>query len=620
MPLLSASGEWRDKVDPRVLERLVPGRGNKAEFLIVLSEQADLRAAASIRGKREKGRYVFEQLRAVAGKTQPPVLEELRRAGVTSQPFWIANMVWSWGDEALVRKLAERPDVRRVSSNPAARMNLPAGGVTRSRSPTTIESNITRTRAPEVWGLGYTGQGVVVGGQDTGYAWEHPALKNQYRGYDGTTTNHHYNWHDAIHSGGGGCGADSPFPCDDDTHGTHTMGTLIGDDGAGNQIGMAPGARWIGCRNMNQGVGTPATYAECFQWFIAPTDLNDLNPDPSLAPDVINNSWGCPPSEGCTDVSVLSNVVAAARAAGIVVVVSAGNNGSSCGSVNDPPAIYEDSFSVGNLDANNRIYSSSSRGPVTVDGSQRMKPDISAPGTSIRSSLPGGGYGYKTGTSMAAPHVAGLVALILDAHPGLRGEVDRIEQLIEQTAVPLVTNQVCDGWSSTNVPNHTFGWGLIDAVEAVGIEDPDEDNLPNWWEIIFGLDRNWADDADLDPDEDGMTTRQEYFANTDPTNSMSVLTLLSLGITSSGTLSVAWKSRQDGFDTPRQYAIYRTARIPPDDWQSLASGLESQGDETGWQGGEPIGTSRWFYCVAAVRDTNEVYSSIAAWPPRTGEP
>ncbi len=201
--------------------------------------------------------------------------------------------------------------------------------------------------APDVWAQGFTGQGAVVGGQDTGYQWDHPALINQYRGWNGTTADHNYNWHDAIHSGGGVCGANSPEPCDDSGHGTHTMGTMVGDDGAGNQIGMAPGARWIGCRNMDQGNGTPATYSECYQWFIAPTDLNDLNPDPSKAPDVINNSWSCPLSEGCTDPNVLLADVEAVRAAGILTVHSAGNSGPTCSTVDTPAAIYDASFTVG---------------------------------------------------------------------------------------------------------------------------------------------------------------------------------------------------------------------------------------------------------------------------------
>ena len=173
----------------------------------------------------------------------------------------------------------------------------------------TIEWNISKIQAPRVWALGYTGQGVVVGGQDTGYDWDHPALINQYRGWNGVSANHDYNWHDAIHSNAVvSCPANSPVPCDDHSHGTHTMGTMVGDDGGANQIGVAPGAKWIGCRNMNLGVGTPTTYIECYEWFIAPYDLSGNNPDPTKAPDVINNSWACTTGEGCNPNSLLEAV------------------------------------------------------------------------------------------------------------------------------------------------------------------------------------------------------------------------------------------------------------------------------------------------------------------------
>ncbi|MCI0635596.1 MAG: S8 family serine peptidase, partial [Actinobacteria bacterium] len=242
---------------------------------------------------------------------------------------------------------------------------------------------------------------------------------------------------------------------------------MVGDDGGSNQIGVAPGARWIGCRNMDVGVGTPETYSECFQWFIAPTDLEDENPDPSRAPHVINNSWGCPPSEGCTDPTILQAVVQNTRAAGIEVVVSAGNAGSSCSSVNDPPAIYAASFSIGATDSSDNIAGFSSRGPVTVDGSGRMKPDVSAPGVDVRSSVPGGGYANFSGTSMAGPHTAGVVALVLSAFPGLVGDPDSIEPILTSTAVPRTTAESCGGVPGSEVPNNTYGWGRVDALSAV---------------------------------------------------------------------------------------------------------------------------------------------------------
>lgn len=311
---------------------------------------------------------------------------------------------------------------------------------------------------------------MVIGGADTGYDWSHPALKSQYRGWDGSTENHNYNWHDAVRSditgGGNSCGFDLKVPCDDRGHGTHTMGIMVGDDGAGNQIGMAPGARWIGCRNMEDGTGTPETYIECYQWFIAPTDLNNTNPDPSKSPDVINNSWYCPPAEGCTDPSVLLTAVNNVRAAGILTVHSAGNRGPACSSIQYPAGIYDASFTVGNTMSNDEIYAFSSRGPVIIDASGRIKPDISAPGTSIRSSIPGG-YATYTGTSMAAPHVAGLAALLISAYPELAGQVDRIEYMITHTAKHLTTADGCGELPASAIPNNTYGWGRIDAWAAL---------------------------------------------------------------------------------------------------------------------------------------------------------
>ncbi len=458
-------------VDPWVLE--TASRGD-TEFLVLLREQADLRGAQPLATRFEKGAFVLDALRSTAERAQAPILALLAARGVEYQPFWVADMIWVRGGRGLVDELAARGDVSRIYANPTVAL----GGPVARRlpepvaSPGSIEWNITRVRAPDVWALGATGQGIVVAGEDTGYQWDHPALKGQYRGWNGSAADHNYNWHDAIHAGSGPCGHDAVAPCDDVSHGTHTMGTMVGDDGGSNRIGMAPGAKWIGCRNMDQGNGTPATYAECFQWFIAPTNLANLNPDPSKAPHVINNSWGCPPSEGCTDPTVLQAVVESVRAAGIEVVVSAGNSGSGCSSVTDPAAIYDASFTVGATNSADNIASFSSRGPVTADGSGRLKPDVSAPGVGIRSSVPpalnlGGLYAVYDGTSMAGPHVAGLVALLLSASPGLARDPDAIEPIITGSCVPRTTSQTCGGIPGSAIPNNTYGWGRVDALGAV---------------------------------------------------------------------------------------------------------------------------------------------------------
>jgi serine protease AprX len=464
---------WRAKVAPQVLVQAASGA---TEFLVVLKAQADLSAAQGLPTKAQKGEYVYQQLSQLATRTQKPVIAELKALGASYQPFWVTNMIWVRGDAAIVQAMAQRADVARLEANPWVQMDLsqPAQAqiIQSPTSTNSVEMSINQVNAPLVWASGFTGQGVVIGGQDTGYQWDHEALKDQYRGWNGSTADHNYNWHDAINqnnSQNNPCGYNTQAPCDDYGHGTHTMGTMVGEDPAGDhQIGMAPGAQWIGCRNMDQGVGSPASYSECFQWFIAPTNLNGQSPRPDLAPDVINNSWSCTYSEGCTSWDTIQSVVDNTRAAGIVVVASAGNSGPSCNTVNDPPAMYASVFTVGATDSSDNIAPFSSRGPG--DGSNLLKPDVSAPGVSVLSSTKGGGYGYLSGTSMASPHVTGLVALLLSADPLLRGNVDAIEDIIRQSSVPLTsTIQDCGGVSGSQVPNNTYGYGRIDASKAFSL-------------------------------------------------------------------------------------------------------------------------------------------------------
>lgn len=467
---------WQNKVSPSLLKKARDGQ--PVSFLILLPQQADVSAAHRLDTKDEKASFVFQMLRNTASETQARLITFLEEKGAPHESLFIINAVKTEGNLELIHTIALRSDVSMVLDNSAIRFAQPVEWVKDdSNSRSVIEWGLDMINADDVWAMGFRGQGVIVGGEDTGYDWTHPSLKKQYRGYDSEldTADHNYNWHDAIHEISplnfdslNPCGLDVKEPCDDHGHGTHTMGTMIGEDGD-NQIGVAPEAQWCACRNMERGWGSPFTYLECFQWFLAPTDLNNANPDPTKAPHVINNSWGCPQVEGCdsSNWEILNIAVNNLRLAGTVVVVSAGNSGRECSTVSTPAAIYDGSFSVGATAENDTIAGFSSRGPVLVDGSNRLKPNISAPGVRVRSARPGGDYGISSGTSMAAPHVAGVVALLISANPELAGKVDIIENIIEQTAAPKTTDQMCGDIPGTMVPNHTYGFGRIDALTAV---------------------------------------------------------------------------------------------------------------------------------------------------------
>jgi serine protease AprX len=459
--------------DSAALDRIFAGKaaGEKTSFLIVMRDRADLSGAEKLTDRGERRRFVYEALRSTADASQGDLLRHLRAAGVPHRAFWLVNMVGVEGDRTLAEDLAKRSDVSFAAADrpvPLSPLPGPEPGISPFAA-SAVEASLEQVRATDVWTLGYTGQGIVVGIADTGVAWEHPALKARYRGFDGASVSHPYNWHDAVHDAGPGnrCGSNSPFPCDDNNHGTHVTGTAVGTDGGENAIGVAPGARWIGCRNMDANLGTPARYTECFEFFVAPTDSNGQNPRPDLGADVISNSWGCPEFEGCTDPDVLRAVVENTRAAGLFVSVAAGNEGSACSTVSTVPSFYEASFSVGAVSALDTIASFSSRGPVTVDGSNRIKPDLVAPGVSIRSSVPGDGYSHLSGTSMATPHVSGAVALLWSAAPWLAGRVVETENLLRSTAVHLTSDEQCGGIPGTSIPNPIFGWGRLDVGAAV---------------------------------------------------------------------------------------------------------------------------------------------------------
>ncbi len=464
-----------EKIAPAVLLNIADGK--LTPVVILLDKQADTSAAREINDWDQRGWYVYNTLKSHADHTQAGMRALLDSRGIAYKPFWAANMIAADLDAQTIVEIADRADVSRIDSNLPTRWieepEIEKGDAAPGQmtSPNAIEWGVTNVNAPTVWGLGFKGQGIVIGDLDTGVRWTHDSIKGKYRGWNGTAVDHNYNWWDAVHSGGGVCGANTVAPCDDNGHGTHTVGTILGDDENGNQIGVAPDAKWIGCRNMNVGNGTPATYTECFQFMIAPTDSAGNNPNPSRRPHILNNSWSCPPSEGCTTGGELETIIKNTQDAGIFVVASAGNSGPTCGQMN-APGMYNESFSVGATDVNNMLASFSTRGPSPFYDPVVSKPNISAPGVNVRSAVSSGdnSYGFKSGTSMAGPHVAGVIALLFSARPGLIGDIETTRELLQDTANPnvsLTSPQTCGGIESTQVPNNSFGHGRVDALATL---------------------------------------------------------------------------------------------------------------------------------------------------------
>jgi serine protease AprX len=480
MPASAADIGWKGKVDASVLDKASSGA---ADFIVYMRAKADLSAAAQLPTKNAKGSFVYEALTSKAVHSQAGLVAALSDAGADFRSFWISNSVLvNDGSLELLESIAQRDDVANVFSVGKGQLDEPVDrdAADGTDAVAAVGPSINHVGANAAWDLGYRGQGAVVAGADTGVHWTHSALRRQYRGFDAAsgTANHNYNWHDAAGPNAACPTALGAQPCDDNDHGTHTVGTMVGEDeGKVNQIGMAPEANWIACKNMNQGFGVVPTYMDCMQWFIAPTDLAGNNPDPSKAPDVVNNSWGC--VEACAP-PMLKDMIDASRAAGIFYAVSAGNDNqfflgltTACSTVLAPLAVYKSAFTVGATNAtNDNIANFSSLGPVLTNPSEGVayrKPDIVAPGVGIRSATAASDTSYASfsGTSMSGPHVAGLVALIISANPQLRGHVDTIEEIISQTAKPLTSGKGCGGDGPNQVPNNVFGYGRIDALAAV---------------------------------------------------------------------------------------------------------------------------------------------------------
>ena len=442
-------------IDPAVTAELA--RSDEATFWIVMSERADLSTAVYITDWAARGAFVVSQLQETAVASQQPIQAILEEQEVSYQSFWITNALLVTGNSQTINALKGQSGIAAIKAtgvfqlpSPIIPPNARTASLT-SNHPSAVEWNIERINAPQVWStFGARGEGIVIANIDTGVEVTHPALAKQYRGYqaNGNLT-HDYNWFDPSNI----CGSPSLQPCDTDGHGTHTMGTMVGET-AVYQIGVAPRAQWIAAKGCEtHGCAYDALIASG-QWMLAPTDLNGENPRPDLRPHIINNSWG-----GGGGNNFYLDIVDAWVAAGIFPVFAVGNMGPSCETAGSP-ADYTAAYAVGAFNGENTLASFSSRGPAFLDDG--TKPNVSAPGQNVFSSVPDG-YRTYDGTSMAAPHVSGAVALLWSAAPILVGDIDATRALLDNTAVD-VNDTSCGG---TPGNNNAWGEGRLDVFAAV---------------------------------------------------------------------------------------------------------------------------------------------------------
>lgn len=457
-----------DKISKKVLNEFADKE--KVTFLIKFKEKADTTAVAKNAEKKAKSQKltpyqtelavrssVISELKATATKSQDNVLQFLDKQvqegkAKDVQSFYIVNAVAVTATKEVMEKLAAYPEVEKILPN-EKRYLLPSSseknGSEVNNEVNSLAWGVERIGAPEVWSMGIDGSGVVVAAIDTGVEWDHPALKEKYRGYNPETgeVDHEFAWYDTA--------TNTTQPYDDEGHGTHVAGTMVGGEPDGsNQIGVAPGAKFMMVKAFLGRTATDIDLLEAGQIILEPLD-KDGNPRPDMAPDVVNNSWGG--GSGIDEWYI--DVVRAWRDAGIVPVFSAGNadlfNPQVPGSIASP-ANYPESIAVGATDSSDNLASFSLLGPSPYG---ELKPELSAPGVAVRSSVPGGGYAAYNGTSMASPHVSGTIALLLQANNNLN--VDQIEQILTETATPMTNSDYPES------PNNAFGHGIVNAYDAV---------------------------------------------------------------------------------------------------------------------------------------------------------
>ena len=416
------------------------GPGEEVAVIVSLADKADLKAFKEEKDKGVRRGKLIRALQSTADYSQKELKQFLiNKKAKKVQSLWIFNGLAVTASSSVIYDLTDQPGVESIRLDKAVQAPEPTPAATAS-----FEWNLDAIRAPELWTMGYTGAGVVVANMDTGVDGQHPDLASQYRGGNNS-------WFDPN-------GEHITTPYDADGHGTQTMGLIVGGNGGGSAIGVAPAAQWIAVKIFNDaGQATYSGIHQAFQWLLDP----DGNPTSNDAPDLVNNSWTLRGSEGQC-ITEFQGDIQALKAAEIAVVFSGGNVGPNPDS-SESPANNPGSFAVGATDDTNTIDSSSSRGPSACDSG--IYPQVVAPGVNVKSAdltfggLFPGSYAYVSGTSFAAPHVAGAMALLLSSFPDAM--VVELETALKDSAFDL----------GPAGPDEDYGYGLLDVVEAYSLLD-----------------------------------------------------------------------------------------------------------------------------------------------------
>jgi subtilisin family serine protease len=462
--VLATAGAQAGELAPGLADHMAGlDDGDVIKVLVVMKDQPDIATLdADLRASRaslaERHAAVLGTLQRTARASQQPILQALTTdkalGGIEGwTPHWIINAVVVKGTVAAIRNLADRPDVEIVEPDLVPVPIEPV--VVKAATPPAakgragfVSAGVKVVGADRVWHeLGITGEGTLVANIDSGVDRSHPALSGRWRGnFVAAATA----WNDA-----GGTG--STVPVDPVGHGSHVMGTITGAT-AFDTVGVAPGAQWIASNAVYGGDGIDNQVIAGFEW------MADPDGDPATTddvPDVCHNSWGVNADFGVPDCySYWWSVIDNCEAAGVVVTFSAGNEGPGPGTLRSPGNRADsptNCFTVGST-ASNPPYTVSifsSRGPSQCGGPYAIKPEVMAPGENVYSCFPGGGYGYMDGTSMAGPHVAGVVALMRQAAPNL--DVTTIKEVLMATAIDL----------GVAGEDNNYGHGMIDAYAAV---------------------------------------------------------------------------------------------------------------------------------------------------------